>query len=498
MFKPITPSCMILLLIALSCGLVWQVQATDHARDRALILTDIGNEPDDAQSLVRLLVYANEIEIQGLVATTSNWLRDQVNRQMIDERLDAYAKVLDNLRVHDARYPDADALRSVVRSGRAMFGMSGVGDGMETEASRLIIERVDAEDTRPLWVLVWGGAVDLAQALHDVRKTRTPDEVKRFVAKLRVYSISDQDDAGPWARAMFPELFWIASIHAYNNYWMAAWTGISTMIPGTNNDVVSKAWLTQNIQSKGPLGALYPDVMYAMEGDTPSFLYLIPTGLNQSENPEWGSWGGRYGKLSPTLGLWADSWDVWEQAAQPEQPTPGREHYTEVPSQVPGNKATVARWRPAFQADFAARMDWSVSARFEDANHPPMPVLNGHSGYEPVRIDACPLQPVRLSAAGSSDPDADQLEVHWWHYRDASGGVNPLPAQITRAQGLDTEVILPVAVKPSHNVEIPPRSIYHIILEVRDTGVPALTRYRRAIITVPSSTTPEYQALGCQ
>ncbi|MCB1128715.1 MAG: DUF1593 domain-containing protein, partial [Verrucomicrobiae bacterium] len=45
------------------------------AKERVFVLTDISNEPDDEESLVRFLVYANEYDIEGLVATTSTWLR---------------------------------------------------------------------------------------------------------------------------------------------------------------------------------------------------------------------------------------------------------------------------------------------------------------------------------------------------------------------------------------------------------------------------------------
>src|SRR5690349_1059874 len=38
-------------------------------KPRVFVLTDIGNEPDDQMSLVRLLVYSNEFELEGLVAT---------------------------------------------------------------------------------------------------------------------------------------------------------------------------------------------------------------------------------------------------------------------------------------------------------------------------------------------------------------------------------------------------------------------------------------------
>jgi len=144
----------------------------------------------------------------------------------------AYAQTLVNLRHHDPRYPDADQLQRVIRSGSAVYGMTGVGEGEETEASRLIIAAVDRPDPRPLWIAVWGGAADLAQALWSVRATRSPADVDRFASKLRVYSISDQDDAGPWARGYFPTLFWVTSVHGFTRYQLGTWTGISSRQPG--------------------------------------------------------------------------------------------------------------------------------------------------------------------------------------------------------------------------------------------------------------------------
>src|SRR5690606_8868132 len=188
-------------------------------------------------------------------------------------------------------YPSAEHLQSIIRSGAASFGMEALGPGKDTEASRLIIEVVDRPDPRPVHVSIWGGAADLAQALWTVRDTRTPEEVSTFVSKLRVHSISDQDDTGAWTRRNFPELFWIASVHGWGQYGLATWIGISGDLFRSQGkwpyaDMVTNEWLESNIR-RGPLGALYPPHTFIMEGDTPSFLGLIPNGLNSPDNPEW-------------------------------------------------------------------------------------------------------------------------------------------------------------------------------------------------------------------
>src|SRR5205085_2443980 len=126
-------------------------------------------------------------------------------------------------------FPEPEQLRSVTASGQPRYGMKSVGADQSTPGSKQIIAAVDKADDRPLWVTVWGGANTLAQALTDLRATRSADDLKRAVAKMRVYSISDQDDAGPWIRREFPELFYIVSPSNpdSNEYYQATWTGIS-------------------------------------------------------------------------------------------------------------------------------------------------------------------------------------------------------------------------------------------------------------------------------
>jgi hypothetical protein len=176
-----------------------------------IVLTDITNEPDDQQSLVRFLVYANEFDIEGIVATTSTHLRNKVRQDKIEELIQAYGLVRENLEKHQQGYPTQAHLNSITRSHLPLYGMEGVGEGKDSEGSDLIISSVDKEDERPVWISVWGGANCLAQALWKVRETRSTEEVIKFVSKLRVYTISDQDDSGRWIRINFPDIFYIVS-----------------------------------------------------------------------------------------------------------------------------------------------------------------------------------------------------------------------------------------------------------------------------------------------
>ena len=246
--------------------LVLLVPAALSGKTRLVVLTDITNEPDDEQSMVRLLSYANEFEIEGLIATTSCWLRNRTVPEKIVERIEAYRQVRANLMVHAGGWPEADTLLKTVKRGVPRFGMEGVGPDQDSAGSEHIIRIVDREDDRPIYVSVWGGANCLAQALWKVKNTRTREELASFIRKLRVYTISDQDDAGPWMRNQFPELFYVVSPgHEEGqggSYHYATWVGISGdkyhgRFQGPDFSIVDNPWLEQNIRKDhGPLGAI--------------------------------------------------------------------------------------------------------------------------------------------------------------------------------------------------------------------------------------------------
>ncbi|MBI0550860.1 DUF1593 domain-containing protein [Pectobacterium parmentieri] len=449
---------------------VEQKNVVSAEKTRILILSDIGNEPDDSQSLVRFLLYSNEFDVEGIVATTSTWLRDKVNTPMIHERIDAYERVLPNLQKHAQGYPSAKSLRDVVRSGRAGFGMAHVGEGKSTDASKLIIQAVDKRDDRPLWITLWGGGVDLAQALHDVKAERTPQEVDAFISKIRVYAISDQDNTGAWIRGNFPQLRYITSIHAWNEYFLSTWIGMSSSrAVGGDMSKVNNDWLAENIRRKGPLGAVYPPLEYSMEGDSPSFLYLLRTGLGDPEHPEYGNWGGRYGEISPgsELGLRVSTSD--------EVVGIDGKKYRTAP-------ATIWRWRDAYQNDFAARMDWTLTGDVKKTNHNPHLVLNGKPGTEIVSWQVKAGESVTLSAHGSGDVDGHAVTYRWWQYKEPTAtamGVHFGPGiTLSQPEGGKTSFIAPAVKVPTP---------FHIILEGTDSGSPALTSYRRAIVTVVPS-----------
>jgi hypothetical protein len=444
---------------------------TDTEKRRVLILTDIENEPDDTQSLVRFLTYSNQWDIEGIVATTSVHQKNKVAPQKIKQLITAYGKVRNNLLLHEKGFPTEQYLNSITKSGLPEFGMTSIGKGKDSEGSEWIIKVIDKQDERPVWIPVWGGANCLAQALWKVRMSRSREEVKKFVSKIRMYTISDQDDTGPWIRKTFPDLFYVGSpgYHAAGAYHYALWSGISGdkfhgRFTGANFEIVDNPWLDTHVRNHGPLGAEYPFTKFLMEGDTPSFLGLIPNGLNDPEHPEYGGWGGRYELYTPRTQKW-----FYESETRP--------IYTDAVDEVVGvdgnfhtsNKATLWRWREAFQNDFAARMDWTVKPH-KEANHPPKAELK-HAN----RLTAKTGQSVMLDGSASGDPDGNKLSYQWIYYPEVGSYAIKEPIKIEKTEASQTSFIAPKVSKPE---------TLHIILAVTDDGVPALTRYQRVIVTV--------------
>ena len=457
------------------------VVAPSSPKHRLVVMTDIEADPDDAQSLIRLLLYANQIDIEGIIATTSVHQKNRVAPETIHSILDAYGMVQPNLLKHEAGYPDAKSLAALVSQGLPVYGMAGVGDGKDSPGSDDLIRVLEKDDPRPVWVAVWGGPNTLAQALYKIQQTRPPEEAARLMRKLRVYTISDQDDSGIWIRRTFPDVFYIVSPGGYGN---ATWGGINRVENGFDNSEISTDWLADNIQQgHGPLGAIYPDVGYGMEGDTPTFLSLIPNGLNAPERPDFGGWGGRYtlyiperSALDPTgfnggVPIEAEPRPIWTNAIDIYTPYVTNEFGRNVKpfaKVATGFRTTIWRWRKDFQNDFAARMDWTTKP-YKDANHPPLPAL-GHADSFTVKSGAG----FSLSAAGTTDPDGDSLSYLWFNYAEAGSLKEPIP--IGRAENLYRVFVkAPVVTKPE---------TAHFIVKVTDKGTPPLTRYKRVIVTI--------------
>lgn len=456
-------------------------------KPRVFILTDITNEPDDSQSLVRYLLYSNELDTRGLVACTSTHMRSRVAPEEIESIIDGYSEVVDNLNAHvhpDNQYPSAESLRSMIKAGPPVYGQLALQPSAPlSSGSQFLIDRVD-ESEEPLWVLLWGGANPLAQAIHHVEKTRSPPEFSHFRSKLRVYAISDQDDTGAWIRTKYPDIFYICSIHGWCQYSCAAWTGISgpTDPGGPITSQFTREWLKENIQI-GPLGGKYPDFKFLVEGDTPTFLYLLQNGLGSPENPHWGSWGGRYSYFDPAMSSnhYADAVDT----------VMGLDERTHT-----SNFATIWRWRGAFQNEFAARMEWTLTDDPSKTNHAPVVFVNDSTGGpEPLLLEIEAGEKLILDASKSYDPDGDDIAFNWFQYKEPTvtwgWPTDLLPDLVitpidSEGQGKKVEVQIPPAEEsaqePISGQALAKGHEWHIILEVRDNRIPVLTTYKRVVI----------------
>ncbi len=415
----------LLALVALQFTIVPLVSAAPNL----IVTTDIGGDPDDTQSMRRLLLYANEFNLLGFIASAAGvpgQVTPPVTRpDLINAIIDDYETVRPNLLTYSSAYPTATHLRTLVKSGNANRGTSYVGAGHDTVGSNFIISQVDAA-TGKVGISIWGGATDVAQALYRVRANRDDAAENAFVAKLIVYAIADQDSVNgapatvAWMVNNFPQLRVIVSGPAGTSGHLATFRGMYQndsltgygdtspiqLVESANIPLNQLAWLQTNVlNNHGALGAGYPsanqnpastnNTQGVKEGDTPSWFYFLPNGLSDPNQPTWGGWGGRF------------------QLGSGQYYTDGKDtHWSGNTSTAVRQKWTVARWRRAYQHDFAARMDRCVGTT---ANRPPIAVLNSDTTKNILAVTAAPGSTVNLSASGSTPGDTGQsLTYKWW------------------------------------------------------------------------------------
>ncbi|PSN74501.1 DUF1593-domain-containing protein [Corynespora cassiicola Philippines] len=452
------------------CRLYNQPNQCEDARyknqHRAFVLTDMSNEPDDQMSLVRLLTYANEIDIVGIAGITSIHKNDSIDHDTIREVIHAYGNVTDSLNAHvpaSAPYPSSDALLSKLSLGHPVYGLESLKLNISDAGLALIKAGDEGSAEKPLWIQCWGGASVVAEALNHVQKTRSAEELSEFIKKLRVYSISDQDDAGAWIRVNFPRLFYVVSIHAMSEYGLAGWSGISGEqyrhfeLGGPDSSLVTNEWLEEHVRV-GTLGAHYPVYTFIMEGDTPAYLGLIQNGLGDPEHPEWGNWGGRHNLVdkSGRYLLYSDAAD-W---------VVGMNNVTYLT-----RYGTIWRWRREYQYDFAARMQWTLGQNSTDANHAPVAIINGSCGPEIIQMTYKLGDSIVLDASESWDPDSDQLSVT----TTKQGGTWDRVSKNITIENVNEQGSI-VKVTPQDSSEM------HLILQLEDDREMELTTYRRVIL----------------
>jgi hypothetical protein len=422
--------------------------AVAQQRLRVMIETDAGGDPDDEQSLVRFLLYANEFDVEGIICTREK-ARDGENLNtvrtglgIVQRQIKAYGECYKNLVQHDKRYPTADELLK-----RTVAGYDDTDDGV-----RLVIAAVDREDKRPLWFCNWGtdngsAKSSLKRALDRVLKERGVEDYARFKNRLRLSS-DDQFGDHTWKIAP-PFKLWVDTFRPEvdRKRWYHRFSGITATAGGFD---IKRDVLTGH----GPLGALYPtNTTHAQkEGDTMSFLYLVPTGMNDPNEPTWGSWAGRYGRRDGAESrayYWANANDTWQQTIHREN--------------------TLRRFAADLQNDFRARLDWCVQPK-PKANHPPRAVVNGNKDNGVLSVDMPAGVSFELNVNGTSDPDDNKLTYEWWRYPEASTW--PGLVKIEQTNAPNSRVVIP---KDAAGKTI------HVVLTVRDDGSPPLARYRRIV-----------------
>lgn len=492
-------------------------QAQKVEKARTVITTD--GEVDDMNSMIRYFYYANEMDLAGIVITSStfHYAGDEskniepfrwTGTQWIYDMIDAYEEVQPNLSKHAEGYPTAEELRQITKIGN----IKNVGEMEEvTEGSEFLEELFLDDDTRPLYVQTWGGTNTTARALKSIEeKYKDTDEwesiQKKIYEKLVIYIILDQDDSYKnYIQQAWPDL---QVINDASNFWhfAYAWHLHSDEV----NTYLKGEWNHENIQKDhGPLLDMYalmgdgknlegelPEEQrgskeyldnnphyqkydFISEGDSPSYFYLFQNGLHDINHPEYGGWGGRFGK---------DSEFRYLNNVLDYNPYSNRFEA----------EYTLMRWFDDIQLDFAARADWGIADSYEKANHAPIVSVK-----EGNHLTAKAGEKVTLTASGE-DPDGDKVSYKWWRYFEADtyqeNDVQKEPTSDV-AQGLqlslyreldEGEVVDPIELSGADtetvSFEVPKDAktgdTLHMILEVQDNGEHTLKAYQRVIITV--------------
>lgn len=451
-----------------------------HPERTRIIVTSDG-EIDDECSLVRMLLYANEWDIEGIITTSSqyHWQGHKwAGNNWALPYLKAYAKVYPNLLKHDSHYPSPESLQLKYLIGNV--SAEGEMDSV-TPGSQLITNvLLDEKDSRPVWIQAWGGTNTIARALKTIETTH-PEKMAYVASKLRLYLIWEQDST--YQSYIRPHWGKYNILTIISDQFITFFYHWKKYLPEAQKKYLTGDWMMKNIlQHRGALCDLYKAHQlgdngfevgdFRSEGDSPAFFHMIETGLRNLNHPDWGGWGGRYVKVRDNT--WLDP--VTETGYQyPEgrwfgNSAWGRER---LKKEIPNDKELTQyleplwRWTTALQNDFAARANWCV-ASFTSANHPPVVKVNG------LNRKVQPGTVIMLSAKGSKDPDGNKLSYSWWQYTDAGTSKEQIVIRSDKKQ--DTWITIPSSAEKGKTI--------HLICEVNDNGSPKLTRYQRVVLQI--------------
>ena len=484
------------LLIGIFCLLLPVQTAYAIEKTRLIIMADMGNEPDEEQQMMHMLMYSNMFDLEGLIACSGKYLHDgrdgfkgKVHPELFHNLIDGYEKVLANLNKHASGWPESDYLRSIVKAGTAQYGIAAVAAGNSTDASRLIEAAILKDDPRKLYLVANAGTNSLAQALVDLDKSRSKEQMDALCRKLIVFENGAQDNSGAWIANKYPEISWHRSnkqTYCYGGPGRGENVdGPYTWEPFPRTAEGQGAWSHKHIQTNhGALGALFPDRImkgwhFIEGGGTIPWTGLANHGLSDPERLYWGGWSGRFSRTKHK--------NVWSRHA-PEKADEQKygdfymfeadseeEEWTDPVHNETFKSFTVPVWRfrRAMFNDLRARMDWCVK-EFNEANHNPVAAVNDDKGNDIIHLHASPGQKLTLDASASSDPDGDNITFQWWVYKEA--GTYPGSVTITNPDEGMTRVTVPT---DSAGKEI------HIILEVLDDNPEiGMYDYRRVVLEV--------------
>lgn len=483
-----------------------QAELSLSAKPRTIVTTD--GEIDDVDSFIRLLLYANEFHLEGLVYSSSMWhykgdgtgttfvSEMEMTRELYGERtalrwpgtnwmqelIAEYEKVYPILQTHAEDFPKPDYLTSIIRVGNIDFEGAMAKD---TEGSDWIkFKLLDDNNPAPIYLQVWGGTNTIARALQSIEEeyaaTESWEAIYRKVSqKAIIYTILDQDAtyhkyiskvwpdirvfynsnqfwcfAYPWKEAVPKEWHYylqgdFMGPHIINNHGPLTKKyysyGDGQQQPGDPEHIHGDSTKLRNAQ----WGDFRP-YDFISEGDSPAFLHLVDVGLDNLDHPHYGGWGGRLVQSETQPNRWEDG-----EAAMDFNPFTGQMDATYPQT----------RWIKVLQNDFAARADWCILP-YEQANHPPQVSLK-----EGKHIKA-PAGSTLILTGQASDPDGDELSYRWWQYHEVDSYAGQI--SFSSADQANTRVVIPEDMTVGENI--------HIILEVSDQRPLPITRYQRLII----------------
>ncbi len=269
------------------------MQNTDK-HPRVFVFTDINidaGDPDDRQSLVHLLWYADELTIEGIVP--DRWYAGGLEACVM--AVEAYARDYEDFRLDRKGYPHPSFFSNKLAEDR-------------DHAARLFREAASGPDS-PLYILVWGNMGLFGEILR-----QNPDLARNIKLITIATDLMKEEHIqympDHWEKTDQPctQYNWngfgrneIYDDPRFDNMW---WLEINWTYEGmfSGNE---PAEMLEKLSMFGSLGMHMKDVVknepwaqYFRVGDTPSVLYLIDPD-NNLDDPTLGSWAGKFTKPFP-------------------------------------------------------------------------------------------------------------------------------------------------------------------------------------------------------